>query len=165
MLPLRATWRDRVGGDQIPSRADPETIDEKQFRKVIKANRRRKALALAYTHYDLLKNSLNRALALEGYKYGYVLNASTNSMREAITLKKAHPELSVVTLAAHHDYATKDQTIEGVRFTLCPNAWDPRITCQRCLICTQPHRKTVVVFPGHGPGKLSINIIATDKAA
>lgn len=158
-LPKGVLWRDRVGGDQIPSAHDPEQLDVKQLRAVIRANKRRKARGFGFTHYDLYDNS-NRGAVVSGYKSGFVLNASANSLPEGLELKRRFPVLSVTTMLPS-DWAPKVYTApDGLQVIKCPNSWNKAITCNDCQLCAIPSREYLIGFPAHGNGKAAASLIA-----
>ena len=161
-LPIAQLWRDRIGGDQIPDlRIDPtaETIDQEWLDAVATANKRRRARGFGYCHYDVIDNLVNRAALVRAAAKGFVLNVSANNIAHALRIHKAAPALPIAVMVPM-DYTTKDQTIDGLRIILCPNAWNSAIDCQRCQICAIGERDYAIALPAHGNAKRAADIIA-----
>jgi hypothetical protein len=162
-LPTRQLWRYNTVGDLVPSAKNREQLEPTVLRAICDSNSRRNLRGFGFTHYDLF-DVKNRLPILGAYVSGLVINASCNTMGDAIALKTKHPELSAVAIAPE-TYSTKVQTIAGVRFVQCPATWSDSVQCLDCGLCAKPNRAEVIVFPAHGSGRKTANLIATDKAA
>ena len=157
-LPRKRLWRYNTVGDLIPSQYNPAKIDSTHFEAIANTNAGRNLRGFGFTHYDLTLRH-NRKLIKDAYLSGLVINASTNTMCEAIALKASHPELSVVTIAPA-EYLQKVKTIDNVRFVQCPATYQD-VQCIDCGLCAKPNRAEVIVFPSHGAGSKTADIIAT----
>jgi hypothetical protein len=163
-LPRKKLWRYNTVGDLVPSKANREKLSVNHLRAIADTNSARNLRGFGFTHYDCFDLS-NRGPIRDAYISGLVINASTNNIAEAVKLKTAHPELSVATIAPE-DYSTKNQHIDGVRFVQCPATHKgSHVQCIDCGLCAKPNRNEVIVFPAHGSGRKTANIIATTKAA
>lgn len=152
-------WRDRVGGDQVPSATKPLNIDARTFNRVTRANHQADARGFSYTHYPL--NAHNVRLIRAARLNGYTLNVSADSMAEAAKIKSRFPDLPVVALGPA-DYE-KGHVSGDVQFVQCPATYVENMDCQRCKVCAYFDRKAVIVFPAHGKAKRSAEIIATSN--
>ena len=45
------------------------------------------------------------------------------------------------------------KTPAGNYVVVCPNALNPKATCQNCRLCQKADRKPIIGFPVHGSGK------------
>jgi hypothetical protein len=160
-LPRKKLWRYNTVGDLIPSRTNREKLSVNHLRAIADVNSGRNLRGFGFTHYDLYDLS-NRGPILGAYISGLVINASTNNISEAIALKTVHPELSVVTIA-DESYATKHQILAGFRFVQCPATYQDSVQCIDCGICAKPNRVEIIVFPSHGSGRKTANLIASVK--
>jgi hypothetical protein len=104
--------------------------------------------AWTYTHIDLDGHIENyKAVnASNMSQYGMVVNASTDTLGEALALKRRHPALPVVTIVPH-DFPRGSIMTQDREVYACPGG-----RCIDCMICADPSpRRPIVAFPAHGP--------------
>ena len=155
-LPIGQAWRDRVGGDQIPSADNSERMDAKQLKAVVRANKAIKGRGWTYTHYDA-NDQHNADLLRFANANGFAINASADTMAQADSLVgKGFPVVTVLPMGADKVTITEG----GSKVVRCPAEYQDKRTCANCMLCQDSDRNYIIGFTAHGTGKGSADIIA-----
>ena len=142
-------WRHNVAGDLIGSN---DKINGKALKTLVKANKGRKGFT--YTHYPLT-NAKNLDLVRYANSEGFTINASTDTVAEAIETKKL--KLPVVTIVDSEFWSESNRVGSIVR---CPAETSETITCKSCKLCSVSDRKDIIAFTVHGTKAKQASIIA-----
>ena len=150
-LPAGQLWRHNVSGD-LPAVRDNE-INSFKVRQLVMANKGKRGFT--YTHYPLTVE--NRALIVESNVMGFTINASCETIDQAVKVHKSG--IPSVTLLPEDSPAKQEH--DGVTVATCPATYMDT-SCKECGLCARQDRKVVVGFPVHGTRK---NAAATNLIA
>jgi hypothetical protein len=156
-LPVGTFWRHNQAGDLA---GDQVTIDSKALKELIKANKGKKGFT--YTHYDVIKNLINRKLVKESNLKGFTVNLSANNLEHADQLKA----LNIAPVATILDHTVNGKetksvfTPKGNRVIVCPATYLDKVTCDSCRLCQISKRDFIIGFPAHGARKVKASTIA-----
>ncbi len=89
----------------------------------------------------------------------FVVNASCET-EEEIEQAVARGFEAVVTVQENDPLL--GQTVAGKKVIQCPQEYKPGVTCASCQLCSR-HRKSVVAFVVHGPGKKRAAQVVEEK--
>lgn len=150
-LPNGQLWRHNQAGD-IPH--TDGTIDrEALIRLAVAAKRTR---GFTYTHHALTSDNVDSLyIAADA---GFVVNASTNNISEALAVRRKHPALPVVTLLPKN--APNVQCVDGEKIVACPAEKSDRVSCATCGLCADAARDYVIGFRVHGSGAKKAEAVA-----
>jgi len=155
-LPTGQAWRDRVGGDQLPSADNKEQLDSRQLKAVVRANKAIKGRGWTYTHYDA-NDKHNADLLRFANLNGFTINASTDTLTDACNLMgQGFPVVTVLPIGSPKVTITEG----GTKVVRCPAEYQDKLTCAKCLLCQDADRAYAIGFTAHGTGKNSADIIA-----
>lgn len=146
-LPISQLWRAWQVGD-FPGNA--KLMDQEKVRKLVKANKGRKAFS--FTHYNP-REVENAALVKYANSEGFTINLSAETLEEADEFVELGVGPVVVLLPA--DQTENLTTPAGNHVIVCPASLG-NTTCALCAICAVPTRKSVVGFPAHGTSKKKV---------
>lgn len=152
-LPKHQLWRHNQAGD-LP-KVDGELIDREKLDALVKANRGKRGFT--YTHHDMTKPE-NREAVKDAVANGFIVNVSANNTRHADEL--ANQGLWPIVVVVPSDTTGKVKTPEGRPVVLCPVYKDENMDCQRCQLCANSKRKSIVGFPAHGKSFKKVDAIA-----
>lgn len=149
-------WRHNVSGDLAGA---DDTIDGPALYKLANANTGRRGFT--YTHYPLSVGD-NAAYIAGANRIGFTVNVSTNSVREALQVRR-DTDLPVVTIVGPEFWNTGDRVGPVVR---CPAETRDAVTCKTCKLCSVSDRRDIVAFTVHGGGsKKALDVIASDSGS
>jgi len=141
-------WRMNVSGD-LPH--NDQVIDADKMALLIDANKEKRGFT--YTHHDM-SIANNRATIKRANKKGFIVNLSSDNVKDADRLKALNIAPIVTIVPAH---ITSNFTSEGGnKVVICPAAIKDHITCLDCKMCAVKDRQTIIAFPAHGAGKSKI---------
>ena len=148
-------WRHNQAGD-LPGVNDK--IDSEMMAQLVSANKGRDGFT--YTHKPLTDENLAEIrLANAG---GFTVNISANSIRDAVIIRKTHPDLPVVCVLDSKTVG-KVQTVDGVRIVTCPASLRDDVTCYDCGLCQRADRDYVIGFPAHGSRVKKVDAIVAGR--
>jgi len=147
-------WRHNQAGD-LPSN-NGQTIDYYKLEQLIQANNGKRGFT--YTHYPL--NAFNRSLINLSNAQGFTINASTESLEQALNaFKQGIP--STVVLSDKYQGLKKFKFNEA-NVVICPAQVNDNITCQSCALCQKSNRDCIIGFIAHGSSKNKVIKIVKD---
>ena len=153
-LPNNILWRHNQAGD-LPG--DGIYIDVKKLKELVKANRGKKGFT--FSHYEVLKNLLNRTAIATANAKGFTINLSANNLDHADKL--ADLDVGPVATVLPHDFdARKTTTPKGRIVAQCPATYRDDVTCKTCGLCQKQSRRVIVGFPAHGNSKRKASAVA-----
>lgn len=144
-LPPGQLWRHNEAGD-LPGVG--EDIDRCLLQQLVQANRGRRGFTFSHKR-DL-------APLVDANRQGFTINLSCDSQEEVIDFKQRRVKLPLVVTVPSTD-TRKNWVKQGVHFTTCPAQTTDGMTCERCGLCAQGNRKTVIAFRAHGQSATSMD--------
>lgn len=161
-LPATQLWRHNQAGD-LPGAGS--RINRMDLLRLVRASSHTRGFT--YTHKPVEGNSptakKNRKAIKEANTPGFTINLSANSLNHADELVKLGIA-PVTTVVPMDETRPHFSTSAGNPVTLCPAtlrdqykragkraAYD--ITCNECVLCANPTRKSIIAFPAHGTMK------------
>jgi len=138
-------WRHNQSGDLI---GDRETISFPHLKALIKANSGKRGFT--YTHYDPIKNKVNRKAIAKANSDGFTINLSANNREHADRLAETNCGPVVVILPSDVSGNVKLKTPKGRKIVVCPATYRDDVTCKSCGLCAVRDRSVIVGFPAHG---------------
>jgi hypothetical protein len=157
-LPKGQIWRHNQAGD-IPHHKG--TIDTGMLSPLVKANNKAGAMGFTYTHHDMRIPS--NVMAVEtANRAGFTVNVSTNTVREAWTMRHTNPRLPLVTIVPTDfwDDGKNWADVDGMHVARCPAEYVEGLNCATCKACAKSERASVIAFTAHGVQKKKVSIIA-----
>lgn len=149
-LPIGQFWRYAIGGD-LPG--INEKIDFSLLKKLVEANKRKNGFC--YTHKAPVGENAD-AIKFANQN-GFTVNLSANTLRDAD--EKADLNIAPVVVTLPQNAKKITFTPKGRKVIVCPKAHTKRMTCEKCKICQQVNRATIVGFPAHGVGAKEVEKI------
>jgi hypothetical protein len=162
-FPTDQVWRHNQAGD-LPGIGN--RINASMMRALVAANIGKRG----YTYTHKPRTRANIALIREANLNGFTISLSTDNVKQALKVKRAYPDLPVVTILPS-DTTAKHQRIDGIQVITCPAALDKTdtVNCSTCKLCALPGRSYVIGFPAHGrqkgridktlPGRVSLVVV------
>ena len=150
-LPKGSLWRWGQAGD-LPGKG--ERLDVRAFREIVDVNRGRRGFAYTRKHPSPAKVRDFK----EANRRGFTVNLSTVNVDEAD--KRAKHELPLVTVLPHDESRRTLKTPAGQTVRVCPQQFEPSVTCMSCQWCATPKRRFVVGFLAHGTRRQKVSILA-----
>lgn len=150
-------WRMSVAGD-LPGTNNH--IDKRKMMELINANKGR--LGFGYSHKPVRGKSKqakhNRDLIRLANKRKFTINLSADNLSDADSLVDLGiaPVVSIVPIGTPKHSLTP----KGRKVLICPET-TIGLTCDRCRLCANPKRKSVIGFVAHGVMKKSVSRRAT----
>jgi hypothetical protein len=147
-LPAGQLWRHNVAGD-LPG--EGEQLDEDLLAQLVEANRGRKGFTFSHKVGNL------EALQWANLE-GFTINLSADTLEDADALFQVGDgdDLTVagpvVVLLPHDAPDAGVRTPGGRRVVVCPNETHG-VTCDKCRLCADPYRTTIIGFRAHGKFK------------
>ena len=149
-LPAGQIWRYGVAGD-LPG--VNQTINQKQLQTLLAANRGKRGWT--YTHKPVFSSGArekkNRALIQLSNNSGFTINISTSSLEEAD--RAANLKIGPVVVTVPDTYYSIGRTPERRRVIVCPAQLREDMTCDKCRLCADPKRESIIAFKAHSSGK------------
>ena len=150
-------WRMSVAGD-LPGTNN--NINKRKMLELINANKGRSGFG--YTHKPVIGKSKqakhNRDLIRLANRKNFTINLSADNLALADSLSKLNiaPVVAIVPLG----HPKHSLTPEGRKVLVCPET-TIGLTCDRCRLCANPKRKSIIAFISHGVMKKSVSARAT----
>lgn len=154
-LPQDQLWRHNQAGDLMGINGN---IDFVSIAQLVNANKGKRGFT--YTHYDVLKNALNRKVVKQCNKKGFTVNLSANNLKHADELASLH--IAPIAVVLPIDAPKSLTTPQGRKVIVCPAILSDSITCKSCGLCQRQDRKVMVGFPAHGTSKKKASLIAME---
>lgn len=155
-LPADAIWRHNQAGD-LPTK-DNETIDAKELDVLVAANDNRRGFS--YTHFDVLRNKVNRKIVRAANDNGFTINLSANNLDHADELFEAN--CAPVTVVLPSDQMENTRTPDGRKVVVCPARVKEGVTCANCALCARK-RDFIIGFPALGGQRHKIGAANDNK--
>jgi hypothetical protein len=142
-LPAGQVWRHNQAGD-LPGNGD--ALNTRELKQLVKANKGKRGFT--YTHKPLRQEAEKQAIA-DANAQGFTVNLSGNTVVHADQLKTLNigPVVAIVPT-----FDGIDRTPAGHKLVPCPGQTH-KLTCEACLLCALPFRKSIIAFTPHGTGK------------
>jgi hypothetical protein len=154
-------WRHNVSGDLLAD--DTGRIDAGFLAGLVKANKGKRGFT--YTHH-LPSIPWNASLIRNANAQGFTVNLSANSLDEADVYVDMNIGPVVVLLDDSEDNPQKIRyTNKGKPVVVCPAVTVDSMTCQKCGLCANSNRRSIVGFPVHGISKGKARKVIMMKAA
>lgn len=142
-LPERSCFRHNQAGD-LPHFNG--SINAHALGLIANACAERKLKAWTYTHHDI-EHYGNRELIKAAPSMGMVVNVSAHSQQHAADChKNGLPAVCIVPRGETRNHWIYD----GVSFIVCPAQTREGMNCEKCRLCANGNRKSVVAFKAHG---------------
>jgi hypothetical protein len=142
-LPPGSLWRHNIAGDLTSN--NRATIDTVALKLIVEANRGRRGFT--FTHFDVLKNLVNREAVRHANENGFTINLSANSLAHADEL--ADLRIAPVTVLLPRYVEGNTRTPKGRTVVICPTYTAEGVTCATCGLCAR-QRSTIIGFPAIG---------------
>ena len=151
---FRKLWRHNQAGD-LPG--EGETIDFGMLSELVAANEGKRGFT--YTHKSPVGK--NKAAIFYANKNGFTVNLSGNSVGHADKLRalKIGPVVTVLPVEASNG-PRQFISPAGNRVVICPATYRAGFNCEKCGICQNAKRETIIGFPAHGTAKRKAGEIA-----
>ncbi len=157
-LPAGQLWRHNVAGD-LPG--DGDHVDTISLGELVDASAGKRGFT--FTHKPLDSQG-ERAAVQAANRTGYLtINLSADSLAEADA--KAEMGIGPVVTTVSADHPRFSKTPAGRRVVVCP-AQAADLTCEKCRLCANAGRSSIVAFRAHGQwsakvdGKRQLPLIA-----
>jgi hypothetical protein len=142
-------WRYGIVGD-LPGLGNE--VDLPKLRQLADANAVHDNAAIAYTHK--LPKYIHQ---LRAYQYAiaqrFIINLSLDRIEDVdlwtAKLAKQHATIPL-TVVVPSDFPRRHHTPGGTLLEVCPAQCRDDMTCKRCRVCANPHRRHAVGFRAHG---------------
>lgn len=142
-LPERSCFRHNQAGDL------PHTnglINAYALELITDACAERKLVAWTYTHHKV-DNMNNVVMIKRSNSHGLTVNVSAHSQAAAASYhKQGLPAVCIVPKGETRNHWIND----GVPFIVCPAQTRDNMDCDKCRLCANANRKSVVAFKAHG---------------
>mgnify|MGYP001577390703 FL=1 len=150
-------WRLNVAGD-LPGVGN--NIDKRKLLGLINANKGKRGFG--FTHKPVLGSSKqaqkNRDLIKLANEKGLIINLSANDLRNADDLYNLGVASVVCVVAS--DHPKHSLSPGGRKGLVCPQQ-TIGLTCDKCMLCANPKRKSIILFRAHGVSKNKVSQRAT----
>ena len=146
-LPKHSKCRVNQAGDFHHNNGE---IDVEDLGLIVEASQR--IDVISYTHHRP-NIGKNHDTILAANNAGFTINLSAESLVEADAL--ADLAIGPVVVAVPRGTPKVSFTPKGRQVTMCPAVYSD-MTCDRCMICAKPGRKTVIAFEAHGATKARV---------